>query len=536
MKNRSLYNKSPKRKLGFIVKNFIKTSKSSLTKEQFYNKFLNSEEYTSRYNIWVNSEFNTAEGPALLVKDLSKGYNDINNFEITSYEQAKAQIRQRIEATNLKKYGVTTALAHKESREKGKKTCLEKYGTEHVSSSPIWKKKVRQSLLDKYGVTSPNQIPEVKEHIKNTNLERYGVEKPLQNKKILKKLQQTCMDKYGVTNIQALPEVRKKSAQKMLVTKVETGSLRILPTKETIQEYASRIGFSYTTCCQLIKKLGFEGADLLLENEDRLVTTLEKQTDLMTGLDPLIHKALPNKHKPDFHIINNTYLDVDGLFYHSELRTKQDYHFRKRLNYEKYGYRLLQIREDEIKYKSDIVVSMLDNLLNKNVQSVFARDCKIQEVSFQEAKDFCIKNHIQGFGKNNLKYQVGAYYNEELVQLITLTLGFKNIHQDIFLERFCTKLHIRVVGGFSRLLKRCKDYCKNNNIKRIISFCDLRYSTGKVYEQNGFINIGESVSWCWTDFDKTYHRLTFQKNKEGYDAGFYKIYDAGQRKYSYTIE
>ena len=109
-------------------------------------------------------------------------------------------------------------------------------------------------------------------------------------------------------------------------------------------------------------------------------------------------------------------------------------------------------------------------------------------------------------------------------------------HQEIFLERFCTKLHTRVVGGFSRLLKRCKKYCKNNNIKEIISFCDLRYSTGKVYEQNGFINKGESVSWCWTDFDKTYHRLTFQKNKEGYDAGFYKIYDAGQRKYSYTIE
>lgn len=113
--------------------------------------------------------------------------------------------------TSLKKYGVTHPTKNKtinnDILEKRKITCLEKYGVEYASSSPIIKDKVKQKCLEKYGVEYAFQSDEVKQKIKDTCKERYGTEWTFQNEEAKTKYCETCLKKYGVNNTFLIPEV-----------------------------------------------------------------------------------------------------------------------------------------------------------------------------------------------------------------------------------------------------------------------------------------------------------------------------------------
>lgn len=72
---------------------------------------------------------------------------------------------------------------------------------------------------------------------------------------------------------------------------------------------------------------------------------------------------------------------------------------------------------------------------------------------------------------------------------------------------------------------------------QVISFCDLRYATGKSYEVNGFKKVNTSQGWCWTDGKQRFNRLTCKAGngkteaENAKDLNWFKIYDAGQAKY-----
>ena len=121
-----------------------------------------------------------------------------------------------------------------------------------------------------------------------------------------------------------------------------------------------------------------------------------------------------------------------------------------------------------------------------------------------------------------------------------MVMGFRFRKDKVSIEvsRVATLLGYRVVGGFTRLLKRIVE---TSDCAAVYSFCDLRYSQGDVYEKNGFVNVRESLGWSWTDFKVTYNRLqcrasegrTERENAE--ELGWVKIYDAGQRLYKLDV-
>jgi hypothetical protein len=96
------------------------------------------------------------------------------------------------------------------AKEKRKKTCLEKYGTEFAQSSTPVKEKQKKTNLERYGVVSTAQSAQVKEKAKQTCLERYGTDCVLLNKDIQEKIKQTNLEKYGSENPMQNEEIRKK--------------------------------------------------------------------------------------------------------------------------------------------------------------------------------------------------------------------------------------------------------------------------------------------------------------------------------------
>jgi len=97
------------------------------------------------------------------------------------------------------------------------------------------------------------------------------------------------------------------------------------------------------------------------------------------------------------------------------------------------------------------------------------------------------------------------------------------LHQNGYI--YCTKYNI--IGGASKLFK----YFINNHkdINEIVSFCDMRYGTGKVYNILGFNYVSTTIGFYWTNGKDRYNRQ--------YSIGkilppnFNKIYDCGQSKY-----
>ena len=234
------------------------------------------------------------------------------------------------------------------------------------------------------------------------------------------------------------------------------------------------------------------------------------------------------RHQPDFQLSDNLYLNVDGLYYHSELYREKGYHIKLRQAFELENKRILQFYDEEIYNKWSIIESIVNNSLGKTSLKLNARDCGIKQVTSNTAQKFLQTNHLMGTYKTAKHY--GLYLDQDLVSLMSI----RNLGEFIEISRFCNKLNTNVRGSFQKLLSHV---IKLYNSKQVISYCDLRYATGNSYIKAGFKLVGTTQGWCWTDSKQRYNRLACKagngktEKENAKELGWYKIYDAGQAKY-----
>ena len=110
------------------------------------------------------------------------------------------KIRNKGKKTCLEKYGVDNPAKLEENKEKVKKTCLKKYGTISTTQCKEIRDKIKQTCLEKYGVDNPAKLEENKEKVKQTCLKKYGGLAPICDPNIKNQIKQTCLEKYGVDN------------------------------------------------------------------------------------------------------------------------------------------------------------------------------------------------------------------------------------------------------------------------------------------------------------------------------------------------
>jgi hypothetical protein len=237
-------------------------------------------------------------------------------------------------------------------------------------------------------------------------------------------------------------------------------------------------------------------------------------------------------------------IELDGLYWHSELHKPSNYHLNKTELCEAKDVKLIHIFEDEWIHKQEIVKSRIKNLLGLTDNKIYARKCVIKLVNKDDKKQFLNNNHIQGTVASTIN--LGLYYNNELVSLMTFGKGRIALGGDseqYELIRFCNKLNTNVIGGAGKLLKY---FIKTYTPKEIISYADRRWSQGNLYNQLKFeqTNITKPNYW-YIIGNKRKHRFGFRKSilvKEGYDSTkteheimlerkIYRIYDCGNITY-----
>lgn len=236
-------------------------------------------------------------------------------------------------------------------------------------------------------------------------------------------------------------------------------------------------------------------------------------------------------------------IEYCGLYWHSNAneRMTAHYHKDKMDACNNAGYRLITIFEDEWLENRDIVKSKIAAILNKDDRArIFARKSQVVEMNTTDRDMFFSANHIQGSGPGSLTY--GLLSDNKIVAAMTFIRKSNNCW---ILNRYATSCS--VIGGFTKLLKHFE---RNNEWREILSFADLRWSVGNVYEACGFDLDGKvPPDYAYVIGSERIHKFNFRHSRlkvrmgDEYNpnesesqnaarAGLYKIYNCGLLRYT----
>ena len=508
-----------------------------------------------------------------LIKEKIKQTN-LKKYGVENPSQNK-EIYEKIKQTNVEKYGFTSPIKNKDVKNKIENTMIKKYGVKNATQSKKIQNKIKKTNLKKYGVENPFQNELIKEKIKQTNLKKYGTEKPFQSVLVQDKIKKVFKNKYGVNHPSQLNFVKNKIKQTHLerygvenIKYINIKHFENLNTEYIINNFIKDDTFLLKECCDYfnvsttyVNKFKRDNG-INIPNKIELCKTQQQIYEFIKsfykGIINFNDRSILNKLELDIYIPDKKLaIEYDGLLYHSYgksehimfdnyLEEDKYYHVRKTDLCEEQGIKLFHVFENEWldpvkreiwKSKIKLELGYVDRRLN-------ARSCIITTVNSQELKEFLELNHFQSYVSSSIN--LGLYYKDELVEVMTFGKSRFNKNFDYELLRNCTKINTVVRGGFFKLLS----YFKKNYEGSIISYGNRRWTSRLKNVYNGeLINISEPNYFYLLkeDFCKLMSRQQFQKYKLSnvleifdnnltetenmYNNNYRKIYDCGNLVY-----
>ena len=435
----------------------------------------------------------------------------------------------------------------KEIQSKADKTSVEKYGYPKRFDTLEVREQIKQTNIKKYGVPNPLQAPLVRAKRDSSMIEKYGARFALQVEEFKEKAKQTSIKNFGASSHTQKHILHYENYENPVVWRNFTSS----------KEACNYFGI----CIEQARFKLYEYNPEIVKNRSLSQTLLFSKIhsqDKIQNTKSIISPLELDIYLPDIRLA----VEFDGLMYHSQgLSNHQQfntpnfdklYHLNKTLKCKEQGIQLFHIFEGE---DLDLWLSMIHNRLGINTK-IYARKCYIREIKSSETIDFLKSNHIQGYCKS--KINIGLYLNtpegEKLVSLMTFSKPRFNKSYDYELIRFCSLKHHNVIGAASKLWKY---FLKKYHPKSVISYANLRFSSGGVYEKLGFSLIRQTDPNYFYFKDSTIlePRVKYQKHKlknyhlsgklsyfnenetevqNMFKNGYRRIFDCGNLVYEYT--
>lgn len=458
--------------------------------------------------------------------------------------------KEKRKLTNIKKYGVENPTQNAKIQLKIKKTNLQRYGNENLFKTENFKKKARKSYQLKYGVTNPSRSAIIQEKKKATTFKNYGVMFPSQSDLIKNKQKETCLTKYGTSSF---PQ-----------SHISQDNLKILNNSELLSNFLIQNGFKKSaillgiSLSHLYKYHKKHNLNLFSSSKSCYEIEISdwlKQYNINYLKN--VRTIIPFKELDFYFPEHKMAIEFNGLYWHSENNKKEkNYHINKTNQAQQLDINLLQIFEDEWLNKKDICKNVIKSYLNLVSNKIMARKCKVIEINNKQSQRFLEENHLQGYTSASLN--LGLFFNEELLEIMTFRRPRYNKKIEWEILRLATKLDTQVLGGTQKLWSY---FIKTSNPTSVVSYCDRRWFTGKIYKNLNFIK-SENVNptYWYTDYEKRYHRSKFTKKnaikiaKEKLDSlennleqlsekiimtkilGYDRIWDCGQDTWTWTIK
>lgn len=274
--------------------------------------------------------------------------------------------QEKIQQTNLVRYGVKNIGESKAVREKIKKTCLEKYGTEYTTQSEQMKEKSKSTCLSKYGVEKPLQNETIFAKSVATLMSNYGVDSPQRSDIIRKKTEETCVQLYG----EKTPLLNQDVQEKCRNTCLENWGVEYSLQNEEVREKGKQT---------MLQLYGVENARQSKEVQAKIRRTLFKLGKTRTSKQQeKLYNILSNyyghcelnfpfaQYSLDCVIeINGIRVDVeyDGWYWHN-LNNQPEKDKIRDNELLKNGYKILRIKAGRNMPDTEILLKTLENLIN----------------------------------------------------------------------------------------------------------------------------------------------------------------------------
>jgi hypothetical protein len=543
--NNVFQNKNNRLKESFIEKNF----------KNFHEFIMNNYEGFSflekLYNFYKNPDNTCYCGNKTSFISFSKGYLEYCSVKCSS---SSKKTRDKYKKTCIEKWGVDNISKTDDAKRKKEETCIKRYGKKSHLQTDYCKKRI----VEIYGVDNVFQSDSIKEKIKETNLNKYGFNVAILSDSIKEKAKKTNLERWGVDHFSKTIEWKENIKKvndniylrglnlpnnyKYLSKEGNTNKIIHLDCGEEfeIQTQLIRLRIKNNVeICKLCNKINWKKENNLKEYIQSIYSG-EIIQSYRDGLEIDIY--LPGL-KLGF--------EFNGLYWHSELFKDKNYHLNKTNWFKERGIRIIHIWEDDWIFKQDIIRSIIKSALNLSDYKIWARDCKFRKIDNIQSKEFLNKNHLQGWCVSSYRYAL--FYKDEIVSVVTIgknriNIGHKNYENfEYELVRFSNKIGYNIIGGFSKLIK---NIISDINIKKIITYSDSSIFKGDVYIKNGFKYIGltspnyyyiiDNIRKNRFNYTKTnLIKLGYDKNKTEKEIMFnnknYRIYDCGNYKYELNI-
>lgn len=471
----------------------------------------------------------------------------------------KNVILEKRKQTCLKKYGVEFPLSSKEIRSKINATISNRTPKEREKIV----KKTKATKLKRYGDAGYSNL----DLAKTTNIQKYGVEFPFQSDIVQEKGRKTRLEKYGVINPLQNKELNKKARASKKKNYIDNNSDIINRVERDGVEYFKCV-CPHCDCDECLEKTfdipynkyfvrKYEGREIctkLCPGDSNKGTTIELFVRGVLDRHDVRYKSnykgvLKNKELDIYIPEHNIAIECNGIYWHS--LKDSTYHYNKWKECNEKGIQLITVWEDQILNHPQIIESIILSKLGIYQKRIYARQCKIKEISHYDSVEFLQKNHLQGYVNASVRY--GLYYGDELVSIMTFgrkrgALGNHGEQAGWELYRFCNKCGWQIVGAASRLFVH---FIKQQHPTAVESFSSNDISNGGVYDKLGFEkkSVVKSSYWYIDRKMNRYHRFHFRKSElvmRGADPdktefeimkdfGYLKIYDSGQTKYIYGL-
>lgn len=242
----------------------------------------------------------------------------------------------------------------------------------------------------------------------------------------------------------------------------------------------------------------------------------------LTGKTPILNdRTAIAPHEIDIYLPTHKLgIEYHGIYWHSynrpETKRERYRHQEKFIKSQMAGIKLLQFCDFEWRLKREIVESMISNQLGLS-RKLHARKLDLVEMDNRGAAAFFDSYHLAGHRDSKWCWCLIDDKGP------AVAMSFNRYGPDwIEIMRLATRAGCVVRGGAARLLAAAIASLKPAGIT---TFADLRYSTGGVYKQIGFVESHRTPPGYFYHLNgRIRSRLQCQKHKL---SGFLPHFDAG---------
>lgn len=400
-------------------------------------------------------------------KECHNKYNKVLTYCSSKCSNRDPEVIARMVSSQKKTYQIKYGghpMSLEDVRKKQQSTMQEKYGVKHALTKDEFKCRVKETKEEKYGSSSYNN----QEKIKATKLSKYGT--PTYNGQ--KKRTETAINKkiFEWEDIRILDYDFNTPIINQIFT-IQCTKCESTWTGKLVNNYKPSCRFCSDKYSYVKISKGHQ------EIVDYIKSILPPTVSVLVNDRLLLNGDEVDIYIPEYKIA----FEFNGIFFHSNLFKEKSYHIKKTRRCLSRGITLIHVFDYQWWNNKELIKSMIAAKLGIFKQRLFARKCQIREVKPTIKKAFLLQNHLSGTANSSVN--LGLYYEEELISIVTFSKPRFDTKADWEIIRFANKQNTQIIGGFSKLLKH---FIKHYNPSLIITYCDRTWSSGETYFKAGF--------------------------------------------------